>query len=227
VSPSSAAPPRGEHAKNSWPHSRGYTHNTEENGGLSLSRVATTRRTELQLRGRIGLATWRRVGEQIALLENASTWWLGDWLVYGQDKYPDHYKRTLAGTTFDYQTLRNYAWVVRRFPPARRRDSLSFQHHAEVASLTPPEQDLWLDRAIHFRWPVGELRRQLRAGHVGRRKSDDSVTFLVRLNVSAAQKERWQSAAEIEQKELPDWVSSLMNQAADRLLKSDSDNGPE
>ena len=40
----------------------------------------------------------------------------------------------------DYQTLRNYAWVARRFAMSRRRDTLSFGHHAEVPALPEPEQ---------------------------------------------------------------------------------------
>ncbi len=32
------------------------------------------------------------------------------------------------------------AWVARRFPVSRRRDTVSFQHHAEVAALPEPEQ---------------------------------------------------------------------------------------
>ena len=47
----------------------------------------------------------------------------------------------------DYQTLRNYAWVARRFPAGRRRAGVSFAHHAEVARLPEPEQDYWLRRA--------------------------------------------------------------------------------
>jgi hypothetical protein len=45
---------------------------------------------------------------------------------------------------------------------SRRRDKLSFQHHAEVAPLPEPDQDLWLNRAERLGWSLSELRRQLR-----------------------------------------------------------------
>jgi hypothetical protein len=45
------------------------------------------------------------------------------------------------------QNRLNYAWVARRFAMSRRRDTLSFGHHAEVAALPEPEQDFWLREA--------------------------------------------------------------------------------
>jgi hypothetical protein len=37
---------------------------------------------------------------------------------------------------------------------SRRRDTLSFGHHAEVATLSEPEQDYWLRKAEEHRWPT-------------------------------------------------------------------------
>ncbi|MEU8803872.1 hypothetical protein [Spirillospora sp. NPDC048819] len=61
------------------------------------------------------------------------------------------------------KTLRNYAWIARRFPVSRRRDTLTLQHHAEVAALSDHEQERWLDRAEQEQWPVLRLRTSLRA----------------------------------------------------------------
>src|SRR5581483_2680626 len=110
--------------------------------GISFGRMAAATRTELRLPEHLPSAEWCRVGQHIALIENASSWWLGDWLVYGQHKFPDRYRKIMAETSLDYQTLRNYAWVARRFHPSRRRDRLSFQHHVTVAPLPESEQDL-------------------------------------------------------------------------------------
>ena len=46
-----------------------------------------------------------------------------------------------------YQTARNAAWVCATFEPSRRRDNLTFKHHAEVASLPADEADTLLDWA--------------------------------------------------------------------------------
>jgi hypothetical protein len=82
--------------------------------------------------------------------------------VFGEQAYAGRYRQAIKRTSLDYQTLRNYAWVARRFAMSRRRDTLSFGHHAEVAALPEPEQDFWLRKAEEHRWPVKHLRRQVR-----------------------------------------------------------------
>jgi hypothetical protein len=61
--------------------------------------------------------------------------WLGDWLIFGRYKYGTRYRQAIGATGLDYQTLRNYAVVARRFEPSRRRSTLRAQHHAEVSAL--------------------------------------------------------------------------------------------
>jgi hypothetical protein len=45
----------------------------------------------------------------------------------------------------DFQTCANAASVCRSFETSRRRELLSFRHHAEVAALPPDEADALLD----------------------------------------------------------------------------------
>lgn len=108
--------------------------------------------------------SWERIGTNLRELVNSSAWWLADWLIYGEATYGwRRYKEAIERTGLDYQTLRNYAWVARRFEHHRRRDNLSFAHHAEVTRLSPPEQDYWLRKAEQQKWSRNELRRAVRA----------------------------------------------------------------
>jgi hypothetical protein len=108
--------------------------------------------------------SWEQIGTNLRELVNSSAWWLADWLLFGEATYGwRRYKEAIERTGLDYQTLRNYAWVARRFEHDRRRDGLSFAHHAEVARLSPPEQDYWLRKAEQQKWSRNELRRALRA----------------------------------------------------------------
>ncbi|MCA2205359.1 LmbU family transcriptional regulator [Streptomyces griseoincarnatus] len=108
--------------------------------------------------------SWEQIGANLRDLVNSSAWWLADWLLFGEATYGwRRYKEAIERTGLDYQTLRNYAWVARRFEHDRRRDALSFAHHAEVARLSPPEQDYWLRKAEQRKWSRNELRRELRA----------------------------------------------------------------
>lgn len=108
--------------------------------------------------------SWERIGADLHELSNSSAWWLADWLIFGESTYGwRRYQEAIQRTGLDYQTLRNYAWVARRFEQHRRRDSLSFAHHAEVTRLSRPEQDYWLRKAEQLKWSRNELRRAVRA----------------------------------------------------------------
>jgi hypothetical protein len=182
-------------------------------GRLAPNGSALTRRTSLLLPPNLPLTEWRRLGQQIHVIADSSAWWLGDWLIYGQDNYPDRYKRAAAETSLDYQTLRNYAWVARKIAPVRRREKLSFQHHAEVAGLPTDEQDTWLTRAEAASWTRNQLRRQIRAGR--RRDEGRPEVALVQMNVVAERQQRWQKAAESADMELLAWIVLTLDQAAD------------
>lgn len=90
-------------------------------------------------------------------------WWIGDWLLYGNKRYGERYARAARITGYDVQSLMNMVWVASSFEPARRRDALSWSHRAEVAALTPEEQDDWLTRAEAQRMFVRCLRTEIRA----------------------------------------------------------------
>ncbi|MEV8320778.1 LmbU family transcriptional regulator [Streptomyces sp. NPDC059900] len=140
---------------------------------------------------------WERIGTNLRELVNSSAWWLGDWLLYGESAYGwRRYKEAIERTGLDYQTLRNYAWVARRFEQQRRRDSLSFAHHAEVTRLSPPEQDYWLRKAEQQKWSRNELRRAVRASLAVQSETADSD--------QAAQVDQAARDAEVaEQQEVP------------------------
>src|SRR6266496_2626132 len=120
-------------------------------------------RIGLDLPGRLGFGMWLRIGRQLEAVASSSAWCLGDWLSYGRAAYAGRYRDAVEQTSLDYQTLRNYAWVAGRFPLSRRRDTLSFGHHAEVAALPEPEQDFWLRKAGDLGWSRNHLRREVRA----------------------------------------------------------------
>jgi hypothetical protein len=177
---------------------------------------AAAQRTGLQLPSGLRMPDWLNLGRQLFVIADSSAWWLGDWLIYGQSHFPDRYERSLAETALDYQTLRNYAWVARKYPPEQRRERLSFQHHAEVASLPEPERDRWLGRAEEGGWSRNELRRLLREDRVGRRAASE---VLFTLTVVPERQERWQRAAQSAQLQLDEWIVQILDRAAAGLTR--------
>lgn len=125
---------------------------------------ATVRKSGMAFPQNLSERSWEQIGASLRELTNSSAWWLADWLIFGEAAYGwQRYRQAIERTGLDYQTLRNYAWVARRFEHHRRRDSLSFAHHAEVTRLSPPEQDYWLRKAEQQKWSRNELRRAIRA----------------------------------------------------------------
>jgi hypothetical protein len=160
----------------------------------------------LSLSSRVEFESWVSLGRRLSSVEKASAWCLGDWLLYGQRVYGERYKTALSCTSFDYQTLRNYAWVARRFDLSRRRDTLSFQHHAEVASLPEAEQELWLHRAETLHWSRNELRRRVAAQRRGVLVGDPDRPVVVHLHTTAHSERRWRTAANAEAMDLNEWL---------------------
>jgi hypothetical protein len=186
-------------------------------GRLGLDGAVMPRRTGLYLPAALSYEAWEHVGKQICLVSDSSAWWLGDWLVYGQDRYGDRYRLAVEATSLDYQTLRNYAWVARQIPVSRRRDSLSFQHHAEVAALDEEEQEIWLDRAVMFEWSRNELRRQLREARNALR-GEESDPVVLRVAVDPDRERRWHEAADRMACSLDEWIALVLDQAAYMVL---------
>jgi hypothetical protein len=173
-------------------------------------------RTSIRFDPLLPFETWRAIGPRIATYSTASAWWLGDWLAFGRMKYGRRYKEAIAATGLDYQTLRNYAVVARRFAPSRRRDNLSFQHHAEVCALSDDDQDLWLDLAVMRGWSKRELRRRIRAA--GDAPHAPASSSVLRLTIDADRDHLWRRAAERCDSSLQTWIERTLDTAAGVML---------
>jgi hypothetical protein len=110
----------------------------------------------------IDVRDWLRAGQRLGAMTRCSQWWLGDWVRYGSTRWGEKYKEAARITGYDVQSLRNIAYVAGRVEPSRRRDNLTWSHHAEVSALEPEEQDKWLDLAASQRMSVADLRIELR-----------------------------------------------------------------
>lgn len=182
------------------------------------------RRDRLLLPDGMPFDSWRELGSRVALIANCSAWWLGDWLVYGEHAYNARYEQAITDTSLSYQTLRNYAWMARKFPVSRRRDTLSFGHHTELAGLPDDEQDVWLARAEQLSWSRNQLRRELRVAKlVNRRASGDKTsanTRALKIDVPTERHDHWQSAAEQQNCSVADWIIATLDRAASEELST-------
>ena len=99
------------------------------------------------------------VGNTIRQCADASSWWIGDWLVAAKGRYARRYDAALQlWPERSREGLQSLAAVCRAVPPHVRRADLEYSHHQVVAKLTETEQIEWLTRAAN----EGMTRDQLR-----------------------------------------------------------------
>lgn len=118
--------------------------------------------------------TWESFGRWLGSFSKAATFWIGDWLIFGETLYgedsaqaveataSERYSVTERITGLAHQTLLNSSSVCRRVARERRREELSFGHHSVVAPLEDAEQSAWLQKALDNGWSVSALREAIR-----------------------------------------------------------------
>jgi hypothetical protein len=166
----------------------------------------------------MSLQQWIMVGRRLSRVSSASAWALGDWLLFGERTFEKRYRAAIEATELDYKTLRNYAWVARGFSVSRRRDTLSFKHHAEVVALSEVEQELWLARAEAQHWSRNELRERLRPHRASAPAPRPRSPVVVRVEVTPDDRRRWSRAAARTRLPLHDWLRVVADAAADAQL---------
>lgn len=85
----------------------------------------------------LSLQEWVEIGRDIARVESASQWWIGDFLLYGAAEWSKDYMQVLDSIGLSSNTLEKMAAISETFDVSRRRESLSWSHHETVATLKP------------------------------------------------------------------------------------------
>jgi len=109
----------------------------------------------------ISMSQWVMDGQRLGAIGRGVAWWLGDWLRFGNAEFGERYVRASRITGYEVQTLMNIVYVASRFEPSRRRERLSWSHHAELAALDVDDQERWLARAETQRLSVRDMRAEL------------------------------------------------------------------
>lgn len=131
---------------------------------LRKAHVIETSGTSLTLTDpNLSYERYEALGKALGLINRACSWWVGDWLLFGEGTYGERFAQAASMTGLAEQTLTNRMYVCRNVPPSRRRQGVSFSVHAEVAPMTPREQEKWLRLAADHGLTRAELRARMKA----------------------------------------------------------------
>ncbi len=122
--------------------------------------------TALTLPPDLSFEDWTGVGEFLFWSKERKeteldtiNWMIGDWLRYGEHKWGERYAQAVMETGLAYQTLANVQWTTGKFSdPSRRRENLTFTHHAAVAALPEADADELLNEAEERDWSSYTIR---------------------------------------------------------------------
>jgi hypothetical protein len=126
--------------------------------------------TGLIINGEITEDDANDLGFALKKFDDALQFWIGDWAnLYLDDNMDDSQRSNVYAFlaekfVIEHGTLKNHASVCRLLDASRRRDTLSFSHHVEIAHL--PEklkgrEDEFLDAALENNWSVRQLRKEI------------------------------------------------------------------
>lgn len=115
-------------------------------------------------------------------------WEVGDWIAGHPAGYGDM-SRLALDLDVPVGTLKNRASVARRIDPSRRRDDLSWSHHAEIAGLPLEEGDAVLKEAALYAWSVDRLRSVLRERSAAGRAERENARLRAEIDALRAERE--------------------------------------
>lgn len=122
---------------------------------------------------------WKAIWKDLQAIDASLNWVIGDWVNFGKTFYGEKYAFALEATEWQYQRLRNAAYVCAQVPLSLRTDKLDWSHHAVVAPLGPEEQAKYLKEAETNDWTVSELRISIRRAAATKKRSSAKVLGFV------------------------------------------------
>lgn len=144
---------------------------------MTIPALPTPDTTTLDLPPDLDFDAWTELAGTIFAAAEHSMWWVGDLLTYAEDHYATNVDGTedthgqarirqvvALASTLDFAEIRSAREISRRYPPATRRQHLSWRHHAHLAdtAVAPDLTDQLLDVAEREGWTVAELDAERR-----------------------------------------------------------------
>ena len=135
---------------------------TQESGVVSFSSGATP--IGFVVPPEAAYDAWAGYLEQAGEIHEASRWWIGDLLNFGEERWPQEFSQAIP-SQYTPKTLIDLARVARATPLEERQDyegRLTWSHHRAVVPFEGDERRALLDQAASQELSVDALREVVR-----------------------------------------------------------------
>jgi hypothetical protein len=136
--------------------------------------------TEMRISAGLSESEWIDIGRALTHVCMSTFWWIGDWILYGKQHYGVKISFDLAqqATAFTRTVLYKCVYAAKRFPPERRVEALTFNHHLALGKFVPELADKLLEEAVEYGYTSAQLRDMANEA-IGKkkRKKDKKLWF--------------------------------------------------
>ena len=146
----------------------------------------------LALPSGVSFDEWMKVGRTLSDMANSTPWWVGDWLLAGEQKFGEMASQglTLWPSYGSYQSLANMRRVASCYPPDTRIGGLSWTHHRYAASLDQPGRNGLLLKARSEEWTSRQLQIEVAKAKLNDTGDEEEVAVSVRYTVEISTNQR-------------------------------------
>jgi hypothetical protein len=125
----------------------------------------------VEIEGKPSTEEWYEAFQKIGRINGLTQFFLGDLVVCAEFEWGDKYTELIDLTGYDYQTLRDYATVARRFSPTFREEICrdvttnqlpSFNAFRTVQSIDDERAKYFLRMVVDGKWSVIKLREEVK-----------------------------------------------------------------
>ena len=133
--------------------------------GTALGLPGTVTPRGLQLPSRLTFEDWQSAGQILQVIAGASLWWIGDWYLFGEERFGELSAQAIGGDTgYSPRTVQQAAWVCGRFPFSKRLENVPFSTHMVLAGVKDEvKRDELLALAAKERWTMRQAQEVARA----------------------------------------------------------------
>jgi hypothetical protein len=129
--------------------------------GVHLEFPARATPVSLEFPDPLEYEPWRQVVIKSVQVHDASNWWIGEGLNYGEGRFGEQFAQVIGEAKISEDKAQICMYVARTVDPSIRRKELTWSHHREVTKMEPADQVVWLQTAIDRDYSVRDLHEAI------------------------------------------------------------------